>query len=516
MRHIGIDLALSAPHKAAVFEDGRTRGKPFRVPQSRAGWDRLLERATKDHEGPCEFVMEPTGLAWIPLSAELQRHGHRVYVPKGQKVSALRKFYAEHAKTDNIDARATGMIRHVDQDGTFEVERIESCRTMLRMTIKHRSRLVLEAARAKDRIHSWLVLANPSLGRALGREPCSAVGRAFLRSHLDPESVVAMGRDGLAEFWSQQSHGPANARQCKAVWRSCEATTELYAGLRQEHGLPFDYPMLQRMVRMELDHMEVLERQVGELDQEISRLYGETDPDRILEREVPGLGPTIAPTVEAFVGNVGRFPKIKAFAKYVGLVPRTKQTGGGPGKPRQKLTKGGPDLLKQYFFLAAESARRADPELAATYDKKLREGKHHYAAVIAVAHKLARKTYALLKLRDAARRSGTEPSDVKWRYTLPGTGQVVSKSEARAWVATHFPSKAQKQLAEKKQKAAAGARKKGSPESDATSELTSEPPRPEVSDSPRCEKPVGRGEENPMLLADIIRRLGLQHPLDRA
>jgi transposase len=516
MRHIGIDLALCAPHKAVVFENGRTLGKPFRVPQSRAGWDRLLARATKGHEGPCEFVMESTGLAWIPLSAELQRHGHRVYVPKGQKVSALRKFYAEHAKTDKNDAHATGMVRHVDQDGTFEVERGESCRTMLRMTVKHRSRLVLEAARTKDRIHSWLVLANPPLGRALGREPYSAVGTAFLRNHLDPESVVAMGRDGLADFWSRESHGPTNARQRDAVWRSCEVTTELYAGLREEHDLPFDYPMLQRMVRMELDHMEVLQRQVSELDQEISRLYTETDHDRILEREVPGFGPTIAPTVEAFVGNVDRFANTKAFAKYVGLVPRTKQTGGAPGKPRQKLTKGGPNLLKQYFFLAAETARRVDPELAAMYDKKLREGKHHYVAVIAVAHKLARKAYALLKLRAAARRSEIALSAVKWRYVRPDTGEVISKSEARAWVARHFPSKAQKQSVEKNQRAAAGARRKGSPEADATSELTNAPPRPVVPDPPSRAKPVDKHGGNPMVLSEIIRRMGLEYPLDRA
>jgi transposase len=459
--------------------------------------------------------MEPTGLTWIPLAAELQRHGHQVYVPKGQKVSALRKFYAEHAKTDNNDAHATGMVRHVDQDGTFEVERVESSRTMLRMTVKHRSRLVLEAARAKDRIQSWLVLANPLLGRALGRQPFSEVGTSLLRNHLDPESVVAMGREGLADFWSRESHGPAKSRQSDAVWRSCEATTELYAGLRQEQCLPFDYPMLQRMARMELDHMDFLQKQVGELDQEISRLYSETDSDRILEREVPGFGPTIAPTVEAFVGNVRRFSNAKAFAKYVGLVPRTKQTGGGPGKPRQKLTKGGPNLLKQYFFLAAETARRADPELAEMYDKKLREGKHHYAAVIAVAHKLARKAYALLKLRAAADRSESAPTDVRWRYAIPGTGQVVSKSEARAWVAAHFPSKAQKKLAEKK-KAAAGARKKGSPDSDAASELTSEPHNSDVSNSFGCGKPMDRGVETPMVIAEIIRRMGLEKPLDRA
>jgi transposase len=69
MRRARIDIALTTAHKAAVYDDGERRGRPFPVPQTRAGIDELVRRTTAGHPGVCEFVMEPTGLAWLPLAA---------------------------------------------------------------------------------------------------------------------------------------------------------------------------------------------------------------------------------------------------------------------------------------------------------------------------------------------------------------------------------------------------------------------------------------------------------------
>src|SRR5215475_11982981 len=84
MRRVGIDIALRAAHKAAVYEDRDRLGRPFSVEQTREGIDELVRRATSNTSEPVEFVMEPTGLAWLPLAAELSRRGHRVYLPKPQ------------------------------------------------------------------------------------------------------------------------------------------------------------------------------------------------------------------------------------------------------------------------------------------------------------------------------------------------------------------------------------------------------------------------------------------------
>jgi transposase len=491
MRRIGIDIALKAAHKAAVFEDGERKGKPFAVPPTRAGIDELERRARAGSDGPCEFVMEPTGLGWLPLAAELSRRGHATYLPKPQKTSALRKFLAAHAKTDAHDACAAALVRHVDAANTHALHVPTADETTLKLCVKQRAALVVTAAKAKGRIHAWLVLANPHLGKALGRDATSDVATAFLRRHLDPFAVVAGGKAELTRFWRANTSGRYNAAQADDVWAACVATCELYEALRAGGTLPFEYAAVQLLVRQALEQVEFLGGQIAELDALIAARYATLDPTRLLEREVPGFGPVIAAAVEAFAGDATRFSSAKCYAAFYGVVPRTKQTGGGEGKPRQKLTKGGHNLLKQYMFLAAETARRADPTLAATYDHAIARGKHHYSAVIIVAHKLVRRVYALLRDRAAARAGGADAPH--YRLQRPD-GTALDRAGARAWVAEQYPSKRTNAAGKRTPGDVRQTRSKpqeGSSE-DATRAVTLPTPTDVVAEPPTAEKSVGK------------------------
>jgi len=445
MRRIGLDLALRAPHRAAVFDDDRAIGRPFPVVSTKAGIDSLVERATAGTEGPCEFVMEPTGLVWMPLAAELARRGHRTYVPKPQKTYDLRKFYAKHTKTDGEDASALGRVRHVDPEGVYELKVPTAAQTTLKFLVKQRARLVANASKAKQRIRSWLQLGNPLLIEAFGDNLFAKVGRAFLRRHLDAFRVCERGLPQLRRFFAQHTRGPVDEQQLEQVWAACQESYALYAELRAENRLPFDSAALHELVILELDSIEFLEKQAGELETKITAMFRELDPDQTL-LSVPGVGDVIAPTLEALIGDIERFPNINAFCGYTGLVPGTKLTGG-KAKPGQRMTKAGPDLLKQYLFLAAEVARRQDPELAATYARMIARGKHHDSVIVIVAHQLARRIYAVLKQRAASRRhtsdAASEPARYKLRHSADGA--ELTKAEARDYVRKHYPSKHQQQ-----------------------------------------------------------------------
>jgi transposase len=401
VRRVGIDIALKAAHKAAIFEGNERQGRPFPVPHTKEGVDELVRRATASGTEQCEFVIEPTGLAWLPLAAELARRNHRVFAPKPQKTHALRKFLAQYAKSDSIDACTAALVRHVDPK-THELEVPSAERTTLRLFLKQRARLVVEAARAKCRIHAQLVLANPSLGRVLGGDATSAVKAAFLRGQLDPFEVLARGKEALQAFWKKLAPRAPIGRQVDAIWAACETTCALYQALRESGRLPFSYQAVQILVRQSVDHIAFLEGQIAELDRGIAEAYGALDPTRMIERQVVGCGPTIAATIEAFAGHIEQFSSVKRYAAFFGLVPRAHQTGGDTGT-KQRISKGGQNLLKHYVFLAADIGRRIDPTLAATYQAAVDRGKHHISAVVIVAHKLIRRLYAVLKTRAAAR-----------------------------------------------------------------------------------------------------------------
>lgn len=436
MRRVGIDIALRAAHKAAVYEDGERLGRPFSVTQTKDGIDELVRRATDGTTEPVEFVMEPTGLAWLPLAAELSRRGHHVYLPKPAKTHALRKFLAQHTKTDAVDACTAALVRHVDKR-TPRLRVPSAALTTLRLMVKQRARLVVDAAKEKSRIFTWVLLASPHLGNTLGQDPTSQLAEAFLRERLDPTDVIERGRPALRSFVEKHCRGALKEKQLETLWQACEKACSLFADLRSSGTLPFDYADIQLLVDQALDHVTFIEAQISKLDARIDAVYTQLDSTRMLERLVPGFGSTIASAVEAFAGDVERFDSIKRYAAFYGIVPRTKQTGMAGEKPRQALTKGGQNLLKKYVYLAAEVARRKDPELAATYERAIARGKHHYSAVIIVAHKLVRRVYALLKLRAAG------AAEIRYEMRLPD-GRIVNAEEARAHIAEYFPSKAVK------------------------------------------------------------------------
>lgn len=455
-----------------MYDGPRRVAKPFDVPHTKGGLDKLVAQAVGDSSEVCEVIMEPTRLIWLAVAAELKRRGHRVYVPKPQKTKDFRRVLSRHTKTDSRDAEAAALLRHVDEEGVYELQ-VPSAEAMtLRLFLAQRSRLVLEGSRCKNRIHAWLVLAWPGLS-ALGGDVFGGAGRMLLANHADPFEVRARGRKWLKDFWHRQSDGMGVASQADAVWESCEATCGLFEALRAEGKLPFDYVAIQTLLAHEIEHLDSLGTQIAALEEVIRRTYEKLDPDRVLEREVPGVGPLVAPTIEAYVGNIARFRNIRQFAAYFGLVPRTHQTGGKAPKSGQRLTRSGPNLLKHYLYLAAESARRTDPELAAAYQTAIERGKHHFSAVVIIAHKLVRRVFALLRARaeaTAAAKAGEEASPIKYKLHAPGGGEQMTKKEARAWVREHYPSKAAAKKA-----AAAAQQNEGSPDG-ATKATVGQPP----------------------------------------
>jgi hypothetical protein len=66
--------------------------------------------------------------------------------------------------------------------------------------------------------------------------------------------------------------------------------------------------------------------------------------------------------------------------------------------PSQRIVKGGNDRLKRDLMLAADTARKFDPELARVYfSMMVNKGKHHRQALCAVATRLTNRIHTVLK-----------------------------------------------------------------------------------------------------------------------
>ncbi len=108
-----------------------------------------------------------------------------------------------------------------------------------------------------------------------------------------------------------------------------------------------------------------------------------------------GIGPAIAVSLSAEIGDINRFPGAKQLVAYAGLDPRVRQSGTVLHR-NTRLTKRGSAELRHSLFLAANIARQHDPELKSYYSKKRAEGRTYTEATVATARKVANRVFAVL------------------------------------------------------------------------------------------------------------------------
>jgi transposase len=139
------------------------------------------------------------------------------------------------------------------------------------------------------------------------------------------------------------------------------------------------------------------EAAIEELTDEIQAVARESDRCRRLQ-SIPGVGPLVATALVSAVGNASAFRSSRDLAAWVGLVPRQHTTGGKP--KLLGISKRGNSHLRRLFVQGARALwvwkdKRDDP--LHRWMRQLAERMHPHKAVCAVANKLVRICWALLR-----------------------------------------------------------------------------------------------------------------------
>lgn len=135
-----------------------------------------------------------------------------------------------------------------------------------------------------------------------------------------------------------------------------------------------------------------LETRLREVDGAIAALLAARPETAALTAQI-GVGMATAAAVLAYL-PAGVLGDAKAAAVYAGLHPRHEQSGQ---RDRSRLSKQGCPPLRRYLYLAALSAIRYDPAMAAFHAKLCARGKAAKAATCAVAHKILRQLMGKIK-----------------------------------------------------------------------------------------------------------------------
>lgn len=382
---VGIDLGGRFHQVQVTRENGERLGKSFRIGRGRAGLEALRVGLTRVSDADAEpiYSIEATQNYWMELVHPLQREGASVYLVSPAKSTALRTFYRRHTKTDVIDAEAISRLPVVDaglHPAVVSDVRFDALRRLVRQSWQLRGHM----ADRKRRIMARVLMVYPGY-EAVFRDRYCGASLLFCRRYLDPAKARRLGLARLATLMRKRAMGKFDDERAGLLWQVILNAPELSIA----------YEDLQRVVNLDLDLLEAEERAQQELRERIAELYGEVDPGTRLTT-MPGLGDFLGAAITAFIGEPGRFRNADEVVALSGLCPRKKSSAGSE-TANQALTKHGDPTLRGCLYVAAEIARHYDPELRAFHQRLTRRGKHYKQASCALAAKLLRRCFSLLR-----------------------------------------------------------------------------------------------------------------------
>ncbi len=393
-RIIGIDLAVTANHKAMIFDPASNKfiGRQVIFRARPAELDRLLRRARKNARADVTLtaILEATSMAWYPVSVYLENQGVQVFRVNGQKTKDLRRVLWKHTGSDQIDSRVLARLYQIAPDRLARCPLPNGDLLTLQRACRAYRHWVEQDVAMQNRMQAIDQWAWDGLKKLV-----PATAQPWMRQHwYNPWRVQETSTAILTGAWTAfaATEGEGDTAWIARWLDRAQQMTTLY-GSEQQVG----YDDLQDTMRYFLRLREsYAQEQSWIMDEQIRPLYHKLYPDCPLT-SIQGIGVQSAATYRAFIQDIDRFSSVEKFRRWCGIVPRSKQSGDGEAKG-MPLTKAGPNLVKAALYLNADVARQWDAQIAAIYHKQMVEyGKHHTQAVCACASHLASRIYAVLK-----------------------------------------------------------------------------------------------------------------------
>src|SRR5215475_2106401 len=153
-------------------------------------------------------------------------------------------------------------------------------------------------------------------------------------------------------------------------------------------------PVYRRLVRLALDDLQVIEQQIGQLDQEMANLLREHQDEVQRLAEVPGLGVDSAQQIIAEVGaKAATFPSAKNLVSWVGACPGEDESAG---VNRSKRSPKGNRQMRRILNQAANAAGKHKGSIFEIVYRRLVLRLGHNKTIGAIAHRLCQLIWIIL------------------------------------------------------------------------------------------------------------------------
>ena len=328
----------------------------------------------KDRENLCQFleqhqvelaVMESTGVFWKSIYASIVKAGLKAWVVNARHVKNV-----PGRKTDTQDSQWLASLTHYGLVRPSFIPDPEQ--EQLRLLTRRRDKLVKQMASEKNRLHKTLDDAGVRLGGLIS-DINGKSGQTLVNGLIDGEPLVEL---------------------VKTVHTRLRADIKDLVASMDEVITPAHRIVLRGIK----DHIEFLEKQIAALEMVILqniKIKPFEEGWKLLQT-LPGISEMSAASILAEIGDdMGQFGGMSEIASWAGLCPGNNESAG---KRKSGRTRKGNKAIRSLLCEVANAAIKTKSQFQDKY-RSLIIRRGHKRSIIAIAHKLIRVIYTLLKRR---------------------------------------------------------------------------------------------------------------------
>jgi len=335
-------------------------------------------------KGCSHVAMESTGVYWKPLYNLLEIEQIETLVVNAKHIKAV-----PGRKTDVKDAEwIADLLRHGLLKGSFIPGRDQR---ELRELVRYRRSLINERSREVNRLQKVLEGCNIKLS-SVASDITGVSAKAMLKAIIDDAGdPVLIARLAKGKLKNKQK--------------------ELEKALLGLVG-----PHQKMILTAQLNHIEFLDQQIIELDQEIEARLHPFELELEILDSIPGIGRRTAEDILAEIGtDMHRFPSSAHLASWAGMSPGNNESAGK--RKSGKTTKGNKSLRATLVLAARAAAKSKNTYLSAQY-RRIAARRGGNRAAVAVGHSILVMTYQMLKKRESYKELGSDYFDQRKKESV--------------------------------------------------------------------------------------------------
>jgi len=301
-------------------------------------------------------------------------------------------------KSDSLDAQAIAEVLYRKWSQLPELrpnDRVQA----LKHLVATREQLVRQRTMVKNQLHSQLHQQYPGYEKFFS-DSFGVAARAFFSRFPSPGHLRNYGVKRLGAFLKRQA-GNLGEKKARRILQQVNKLSPKDEASRALDGL---IPTL-------IDLLGQLDSHVKEIRRRMKR-HLRKSPYQL--HTMPGLGTVLAATMEAEIGDIGRFRGADQLARYAGIAPA--EDSSGHRSRRRHRPHGRRQLNKAFYLLALgqikgySNGRWGNPEARRYYERKLAEGKTPKHALRCLMRRLVDIIYAMMRDRSVYRMPVDMPS----------------------------------------------------------------------------------------------------------